>query len=118
MKNGFKHAIRIFIHLIVPEPEDDKADAFEEPAACVIVSGRICMLTSIQFYNDFAFRTHEIENEITKRMLATEFASVELSVTQTLPQFGFRLGGCVAQISLQSRAQDLFVGLSLHDASF
>jgi len=54
------------------------------------------VLASIRFNHDLALEIYEVEDIVSKRMLAPEFARIELPATQQLPKSAFGIGRRVA----------------------
>jgi hypothetical protein len=71
-----------------------------------IVLFRIEVLAAVEFDDDFAIEANEIDDVVAIRVLATEFAVVQLAVAQAAPEFGFGIGGRFAQASLEFRLEN------------
>ena len=60
----------------IPKSQDTKALRAQELVSAQIVRCLIDMLTAIEFHDDGDFKTNEIADIVTNRMLSTKFVSV------------------------------------------
>ncbi len=72
------------------------------------------MLAPIEFDRYPAIQTGKIEDKVAKGMLAAKFATVELAITQVLPESLFCIGWGIAERSLQFVIDNFPVRLALH----
>jgi len=76
--NRFDNRFNLIQNLIVPEPHDSKIRTFQHLIANQILC-RSVMLSAIDLNNQLRFQTNKIQNEISERMLASEFAAFNLT---------------------------------------
>lgn len=81
LPNRLEHAIHVFEHLVVPEPQNKKASTFQKNRTQRICFSPFRMLTAIQFDHDHSFQTRKIEDVIGEGMLPPELATIELPCT-------------------------------------
>ncbi|OGT05481.1 MAG: hypothetical protein A2143_03480 [Gallionellales bacterium RBG_16_57_15] len=74
----FNNRFNLIQNLIVPEPHDSKTRTFQYLIANQILR-RFVMLSAIDLDNKLCFQTNKIQNGISKRMLAPEFAAFNLT---------------------------------------
>lgn len=70
----FDNRFNFIQNLIVPEPHDSKTSTFQHLIPNQILR-RSVMLPAIDLNNQLHFQTNKIQNEISERMLAPEFAA-------------------------------------------
>jgi hypothetical protein len=95
--NYFQHPFHVLEHFVVPEAQHDIPGLFQKSGSFAVISGSVRVLPAVKLDHDFSFQANEIQNVVTERVLAPEFAVFDLPLTQTLPESGFRLGRGIAQ---------------------
>jgi hypothetical protein len=85
-------AVDIPLDLVVPEPHDLESSQLEMPIAFEVSHGLI-VLTAFDLDDQPRLEAHEIEDVIVERHLALELQTLQLLVSQCLPQDVFRFGG-------------------------
>ena len=90
--NRLQNTLKIVEYVIVPETQHDETRRLEKLRSSRIPVGSFHMLTSIDFNDDTAIKTNEIEDVVAKWMLATELAVFELTALETSPKCAFRFG--------------------------
>ena len=78
--NRIHNSIWFVQHLVVPETHDTEPRLCQHQVA-IPVFGRFHMLAAIYFDHELDFQANKIKNEITERVLAPEFMTIELAAT-------------------------------------
>jgi len=73
------------------------------------------VLSPIHLNYEFVFEADEVEDVITKWMLAAKFQTGNLATSQKMPQSLFRVGHVVPQSSLQLAPTYLLIRLADHN---
>jgi hypothetical protein len=95
----FDNRFNLIQNLIVPEPHDSKTLTFQYLITNQILR-RSVMLPAIYLNNQLHFQTNKIQNKISERMLASEFAAFNLTSSQPLPKRLFSIRHIAAKCSL------------------
>ncbi len=74
----FDHAIDVFTYIAVPKPYDSKARAVKRLIAQLVPLQmcRIAVLRPIEFDNQFAFQTSEIDDKVGNRHLPAKMQTL------------------------------------------
>ena len=84
--NSLHYRLSLRQHLVVPESQYAEALRFQ-PARTLFILGVLQrMVTAINFENNLAFETDEINNVLTDRLLASEFRAVDLATINSAPE--------------------------------
>ena len=80
--NPLKHAIQIFVHLVVPIPLDAKTFTLKIGCTRRLGGGILFepVLTTIKLDNKFCFKANKIHDVCADRLLATKFESAKAPV--------------------------------------
>jgi hypothetical protein len=70
------HAIRVFQHLVVPDPQHAVAPAFEEAVVARLLFRRRVILAAIDFDDQFRFTANKIGNKAPKWQLTPKSEAV------------------------------------------
>ena len=70
-QNGFDHALRIFSHFDIPEPNDPPAQLLEKCCALSVIR-RIDMLATVKFDRQFRLSARQIEDIVSHDQLPRE----------------------------------------------
>jgi hypothetical protein len=94
--NGDKHALDIAENIVVLEPKH-AVTFLTQAAISYRVRSRRIVLSAIDLNNQTAFATDEIADVVCYRVLTHEFMSIDLPVTDTIPENSL----CVCLIDAQ-----------------
>ena len=70
---------------MVPEPQDPIAPLHQESLTTRVLLLLGCVLPPVQFDDEAAFETNEIDNEAPKRTLTAKLEPRKLAVAQAMP---------------------------------
>jgi hypothetical protein len=90
--NTHPYAFKIFDNFVVPETQHAVALTFKVMGSCCVRCLLHHMLATIQFNHQALFRTAEVDNVTSHRVLATELHAMQLPAPQVRPQQAFNVG--------------------------
>lgn len=85
MPNDLHYRISLLYDSIIPESQNTKACGLQRFTSSLVPLDLFSMLPTVDFYNEPFFDTHEIQDEIAKRVLAAKLQSMHLLSAQMLP---------------------------------
>jgi hypothetical protein len=97
--DDFDHGLRVVEHLVIPEAKHSVPLSLEPGCSHGIVGSLVIVLASIDLDDESLLQTDEVHNVSTKRVLAAERASLELSLPQPAPQDSFGIGHVSAKLA-------------------
>jgi hypothetical protein len=92
-----EHAIHVCKHFVVPDSNDGEA-LFFEPAIPLVVGRLGCMMTAIQLDHESMLEANEVDDVMADRILALEFASVQPTAPQAVPERAFGIRRLLAEL--------------------
>jgi len=95
MHDRFQHTLKIFHHIIVPEPDDPIAMLLDHPGPRRVFS--LIMLPAIEFHNQTETPRGKVGDIRANGKLFDKFGVFNLPVTQAAPELAFRLGRIAAE---------------------
>ncbi len=90
-RNGFKNAVDIGQHIVVPKSQDAIA-VIDEPAITDTVMLAVHMLTAVDLDDKSSLATNEVCNIRSDRLLPNEFEPIDRARSQPIPKLAFGIG--------------------------
>ncbi len=81
-KDGLHDSVSVPKDVVVPEPNDSIALVLEPSGAPCVACDLSCVLSAINFDDEPAFETYEIDDEPSNGCLAAKETPIELAVAQ------------------------------------
>jgi hypothetical protein len=97
-QDGLQNPVQILIDLVVPKSHDPIALGGKIRVPLLVVLA-FCMLTAVEFYDQPALATDEVDDIRPDRLLTNELMSGELAVVEPVPKFSFNIRLCPTEIS-------------------
>ncbi len=91
--NRFEDAFYVSKHLMIPEPQDAISLLGRPGVPPGIAFGLDGVLAPVDFDDETALETHEIDDVWTKHVLAAKLEPRKLAAAQMMPQQAFRICG-------------------------
>lgn len=90
-----KHALLVFDHFMVPEPQDFKAQILEHGRSALI--GVSSMLPAVEFDDQAYLAAQEVYNKRSDRRLSSKLEARQLAIAQRLPKALFDFGSVTSK---------------------
>lgn len=94
--NCFQHPFQILRYFIIPESQDGKALRLKKCSSLPIFL-TLCMLSTVEFDDEFLFQAYEIDDVGANRMLATEFITCKTLGAEVIPKGFLNFGEILAE---------------------
>jgi hypothetical protein len=94
----FQHAIDIFEHVMIPEPDDPIASAGEKCRAAIVCRA-VCMLSTVKLDGQSELVAGEVAEEGTDRCLPAKVVRFERGLAEVLPQLVLDIRRVASQLA-------------------
>jgi hypothetical protein len=89
--NVLKNSIDVLHDIVVPVTQNHVVHGFQDFCSLRISVCSSCMLTAVQFDNEMGVSAKEVDDITVDRELPPEFPAIQAPITQTKPQYSFRI---------------------------